>query len=253
MLKARIIPCLDVNAGRVVKGINFLNLVDAGDPVSQAKYYNDQGADELCFLDITASSDDREIIYSVIEQVAQECRIPITVGGGIRTIDDIRKLFRFGADKVSINSAAISNPSLIQEAVEIFGSQSIIVAIDSKNVNGEYKVFSHGGRKDTNLKTLEWVQEVEKLGAGEILLTSMDADGTKSGYDIDLYNAVSKLTSIPIIASGGVGKDKDFLDVYQAGVYGMLAASIFHFRNYTIAEIKNFLYRNNVPVRLDFQ
>jgi cyclase len=250
MLKNRIIPCLDVKDGRVVKGINFLELRDAGDPVEQAKTYEAQGADELCFLDITATSDNRGIIYDIISAVASECFMPVTVGGGVRTVEDIRKLLLAGADKVSINSAAVSNPEFVKEAAKKFGSQCIVVAVDTK-WNGENpEIYTHGGRKPTGINTIEWVKKMEAYGAGEILLTSMDRDGTKKGFDTKITKLVCDAVRIPVIASGGVGEPKHFVDGVKAGATGVLAASIFHFGEYTIGEVKKYMAENNVPVRL---
>ncbi len=252
MLSVRIIPCLDVHNGRVVKGVNFVNLVDAGDPVEQAKAYEQQGADELVFLDITASSDNRNIMHDVVERTASQCFMPLTVGGGLRTLDDIRKMLNAGADKVSLNTSAITNPDLISEASAKFGNQCIVVAIDAK-ADGENKwsVYTHGGRNKTNLDAVEWAKEVERRGAGEILLTSMDADGTKDGYDIALTRAVAEAVSIPVIASGGCGNLQHLVDAVKDGkANAVLAASIFHFGTYTIAQAKQELIKNNIPARL---
>ncbi len=252
MLSVRIIPCLDVHNGRVVKGVNFVNLVDAGDPVEQAKAYEQQGADELVFLDITASSDNRNIMHDVVERTASQCFMPLTVGGGLRTLDDIRKMLNAGADKVSLNTSAITNPDLISEASAKFGNQCIVVAIDAK-ADGENKwsVYTHGGRNKTNLDAVEWAKEVERRGAGEILLTSMDADGTKDGYDIALTRAVAEVVSIPVIASGGCGNLQHLVDAVKDGkANAVLAASIFHFGTYTIAQAKQELIKNNIPARL---
>jgi len=251
MLSVRIIPCLDVHAGRVVKGVNFVNLIDAGDPVEQAKAYEAQGADELVFLDITASSDERNIMLDVVERTAGQCFMPLTVGGGLRTIEDIRKMLNAGADKVSLNTAAILNPELISESSKKFGNQCIVVAIDAKK-NGENKwlVYTHGGRKPTALDAVEWAKEVEARGAGEILLTSMDADGTKDGYDIALTRAVSDAVSIPVIASGGAGNLSHLADVVKdGGANAVLAASIFHFGTYKIEEAKDALIAAGIPAR----
>lgn len=251
MLKNRIIPCLDVADGRVVKGINFLELRDAGDPVEQAKSYEAQGADELCFLDITATSDNRGIIYDIISSVAEQCFMPVTVGGGVREVEDIRKLLQAGADKVSINSAAVKRPEFVREAAQKFGNQCIVVAIDSKwNDDGEAEIFTHGGRNATGIKTIEWAQKMEEFGAGEILLTSMDRDGTKDGFDLKLTKAVADAVGIPVIASGGVGEPEHFVDGVKAGATGLLAASIFHFGTHTIAEVKKHMADNNIAVRL---
>ncbi len=252
MLSVRIIPCLDVHAGRVVKGVNFVNLVDAGDPVEQAKAYEKQGADELVFLDITASSDKRAIMLDVVERTASQCFMPLTVGGGLRTVEDIRKMLNAGADKVSLNTAAILNPDLVSEASAKFGNQCIVVAIDAKKESdGKWNVYTHGGRNRTELDAVEWAKEVERRGAGEILLTSMDADGTKGGYDIALTKAVSDAVSIPVIASGGAGKLEHMVDVVKnGGANAVLAASIFHFGTYTIAQAKQALIDAGLPARL---
>jgi cyclase len=251
MLKTRIIPCLDVKDGRVVKGVNFVDLVDAGDPVEQAKVYDKQGADELCFLDITASSDNRDTIYDVVQNVAEHCFIPLTVGGGVRTTDDIRKLLLSGADKVSINTAAVKRPEFVQEAATKFGSQCIIVAIDARQTDeGKFEIFTHGGRNPTGIDAVEWAQQMEAYGAGEILLTSMDRDGTKAGFDIPLTSTISKAVGIPVIASGGVGKLEHFVEgVEQAHASALLAASIFHFGEYSIAEVKEHMKKHHIPVR----
>lgn len=250
MLKTRIIPCLDVKNGRVVKGVNFVSLIDAGDPVEQAKIYDQNGADELCFLDITASSDNRNTIYDVVSSVAEQCFMPLTVGGGVRNVDDIRKLLLAGADKVSVNSAAVSNPEFVKEASSIFGAQCIVVAIDAKRYNGKFTIFTHGGRNPTDIDAVEWAQKMQHYGAGEILLTSMDKDGTKQGYDIELTRAISDKISIPVIASGGVGQ----LDHFTAGVVearasALLAASVFHFGQFTIQQVKDHLKEHGVAVR----
>ncbi|MFT6077762.1 MAG: cyclase [Lentimonas sp.] len=251
MLKNRIIPCLDVANGRVVKGINFENLVDAGDPVEQAKFYCDAGADELCFLDITASNENRDAVFDVIAKVAKTCFIPLTVGGGVRKVEDIRKLLLCGADKVSINSAAVSNPDLVRQAAEKFGSQCVVVAIDAKkNSSGNFEIFVKGGREATGIDAVFWAKKMQDLGAGEILLTSMDKDGTKSGYDLELLSIISSSVNIPVIASGGVGNLDHLKDGIQAGASAVLAASIFHFRTYCIAEVKEFLASENVAVRI---
>lgn len=252
MLSVRIIPCLDVHAGRVVKGVNFVNLVDAGDPVEQAKAYETQGADELVFLDITASSDKRAIMLDVVERTASQCFMPLTVGGGLRTVEDIRKMLNAGADKVSLNTAAILNPDLVSEASAKFGNQCIVVAIDAKKeADGKWNVYTHGGRNRTELDAVEWAKEAERRGAGEILLTSMDADGTKDGYDIALTKAVSDAVSIPVIASGGAGKLEHLVDVVKnGGANAVLAASIFHFGTYTITQAKKALQEAGLPARL---
>lgn len=251
MLSVRIIPCLDVHAGRVVKGVNFVNLVDAGDPVEQAKAYEAQGADELVFLDITASSDKRAIMLDVVERTASQCFMPLTVGGGLRTVEDIRKMLNAGADKVSLNTAAILNPDLISEASAKFGNQCIVVAIDAKKTgDNKWNVFTHGGRNQTELDAVEWAKEVERRGAGEILLTSMDADGTKDGYDIPLTKAVSDAVSIPVIASGGAGNLQHLVDAVKlGGANAVLAASIFHFGTYSIEQAKDALIAAGLPAR----
>ncbi|WP_279061020.1 imidazole glycerol phosphate synthase subunit HisF [Campylobacter lanienae] len=247
----RIIPCLDVNNGRVVKGVNFVGLKDAGDPIEVAKRYNDEGADELCFLDITASSDGRDTIVHVVKEVAKQLFIPLTVGGGIRKIDDISKLLNVGCDKVSLNSSAVDNPNLIYEAAKKFGSQCVVVAIDvKKNSNGSYNVFVHGGRKDTGLDAIEWAKKVYELGAGEILLTSMDADGTKNGYDLAITSAISNLVEIPVIASGGAGTMEHILEAFKNGADAALAASIFHYKEIEISKLKEFLKANQIGVRI---
>lgn len=241
-----------MHAGRVVKGVNFVNLVDAGDPVEQAKAYETQGADELVFLDITASSDKRAIMLDVVERTASQCFMPLTVGGGLRTVEDIRKMLNAGADKVSLNTAAILNPDLVSEASAKFGNQCIVVAIDAKKeADGKWNVYTHGGRNRTELDAVEWAKEVERRGAGEILLTSMDADGTKDGYDIALTKAVSDAVSIPVIASGGAGKLEHLVDVVKnGGANAVLAASIFHFGTYTITQAKKALQEAGLPARL---
>jgi imidazole glycerol-phosphate synthase subunit HisF len=250
MLAKRIIPCLDVNAGRVVKGINFLELRDAGDPVEVARIYDREGADELCFLDITASHEQRGIILDVVARTADEVFMPLTVGGGINALEDIKKLLRAGADKVSINTGAVARPEFVREAAETFGSQCIVVAIDAKRNGGGWQVFTHGGRKPTGIDACEWAERMASYGAGEILLTSMDRDGTKIGYDIELTRAVSERVPIPVIASGGVGNLEHILEGLTAGkASAALAASIFHYREFTIAECKRFLSDNGVAVR----
>ena len=247
----RIIPCLDVNNGRVVKGVNFVGLKDAGDPIEVAKRYNDEGADELCFLDITASSDGRDTIVHVVEEVAKQLFIPLTVGGGIRKIDDISRLLNVGCDKVSLNSSAVDNPNLIYEAANKFGSQCIVVAIDvKKNDKGSYNVFVHGGRKDTGLDAIQWAKKVYDLGAGEILLTSMDSDGTKAGYDLSITSAISNSVQIPVIASGGAGTMEHILQAFQNGADAALAASIFHYKEIEILKLKEFLRYNGIGVRI---
>jgi imidazole glycerol-phosphate synthase subunit HisF len=254
MLAKRIIPCLDVNAGRVVKGVNFVNLRDAGDPVEIAKKYNDEGADELTFLDITASSDQRDMILDVIERVAEQVFIPLTVGGGVRKVEDVRRLMNAGADKVSINTSAITTPQLVRDAANRFGSQAIVVAIDArKKVDGSgWEVFTHGGRNATGLDAVEWARNVtENLGAGEILLTSMDRDGTKSGFDLALTRAVADAVSVPVIASGGVGNLDHLADgVTEGHADAVLAASIFHFGEYTVGEAKARMAARGITVRI---
>jgi cyclase len=250
MLTKRIIPCLDVNAGRVVKGTRFLNLVDAGDPVVIAAEYERQGADELTFLDITASSDERDIILDIVERTAEKCMMPVTVGGGVRSIEDIRRLLNAGADKVAINTAAVQRPELVREATHKYGSQCIVVAVDAKRVDTDWEVFTHGGRQSTHLKVVEWCQKMADYGAGEILLTSMDRDGTQEGYDLPLLQAVNTHINIPVIASGGVG---NLEHIYQGLTQGQadaaLAASIFHFGKYSIQEAKDYLSERGVLVR----
>ena len=251
MLKNRIIPCLDIKNGRVVKGINFENLIDAGDPIAQAKFYCDQGADELCFLDITASHENRATIYDVVKKVAEVCFIPFTVGGGIREVEDIRKLLLCGADKVSINSAAVMNPQLVKTGAQKFGNQCIVVAIDAKKNNkGEFEIYVKGGREATGINAVKWAKYMEEMGAGEILLTSMDKYGPKSGYDLELVKAISSNIKIPVIASGGVGNLEHLADGIKAGASAVLAASIFHFREYSVKEAKEFLNKQNLAVRL---
>jgi len=252
MLKTRIIPCLDVKDGRVVKGVNFVELRDAGDPVEQAKLYDAQGADELCFLDITASSDDRSILYDVISSVAEQCFMPLTVGGGVRTLADIRGLLLAGADKVSINTQAVKHPEFVGEAAEKFGSQCIVVAIDAKAVApGKFEIFTHGGRNPTGIDAVAWAQKMAQLGAGEILLTSMDRDGTKQGVNLELTRAVSEAVNIPVIASGGIGCLQDFADAVRLGkADAVLAASVFHYGTFTIAQVKEALRDAAIPVRI---
>jgi cyclase len=256
MLAKRIIPCLDVDAGRVVKGVKFVDIRDAGDPVEVARRYNEEGADEITFLDITASSDDRETILHVVEQVASEVFIPLTVGGGIRCADDIRRMLNAGADKVAINTAAVFNPEFVREATERFGSQCIVVAIDAKQVSGEgeplkWEIFTHGGRKPTGLDAIEWSQRMSDYGAGEILLTSMDRDGTKVGFDNALTRAIVDAVPIPVIASGGVGNLQHLVDgVKQGGADAVLAASIFHFAEFSVGEAKRYMQDHAIEVRL---
>ena len=252
MLKRRIIPCLDVKDGRVVKGINFINLVDAGDPVEQAKVYSDSGADEICFLDITASNENRDILLDTVQKTAEQCFVPLTVGGGVRSLQDIRNLLLAGADKVSINTAAINNPDLIKQAALQFGSQCIVVAIDAKKTSEDkWNVFTHGGRNQTELDALEFALFAQNNGAGEILLTSMDKDGTKSGYDINLTKTISNNLSIPVIASGGVGTLEHIRDgIVNGGASAVLAASIFHFGEFSIKQVKEYLKSQSVSVRI---
>lgn len=251
-LAKRIIPCLDVDGGRVVKGVRFENLIDAGDPVEQAKFYDAEGADELVFLDITASSGNRDIMRDIAARTADEVFIPFTVGGGLRTIENIREILKVGADKVTLNTAALENPDLVREASERFGSQCVVVAIDAKRTGrGHWEVYSHGGRNPTGRDALEWAQKVQALGAGEILLTSMDCDGTKKGYDIELTRTISQALSIPVIASGGAGSLEHLYEVLEKGkADAVLAASIFHFREHTIRETKEYLQSRGMPVRL---
>ena len=252
MLKKRIIPCLDVKDGRVVKGINFVNLKDAGDPVEQAKIYDKGGADEICFLDITASNENRKILLDKVSATAKSCFVPLTVGGGVSSIEDIRNLLLAGADKVSINTAAVKNHNLIKESSIKFGSQCIVIAIDAKKVaNNKWQIFTHGGRNHTGIDVLEYAKIAEKNGAGEILLTSIDKDGTKSGYDIELISSVSKNLSIPVIASGGAGSLENIFEGFNTGhASAVLAASIFHYNIHSIKEVKKYLFNRNVPIRI---
>jgi cyclase len=252
MLAKRIIPCLDVTAGRVVKGVNFVELRDAGDPVEIARRYDEQGADELTFLDITATSDERDLILHIIEAVATQVFIPLTVGGGVREVSDVRRLLNAGADKVSMNSSAVARPDLVSEASGKYGSQCIVVAIDAKQSSpGKWEVFTHGGRKGTGMDAVEWAQEVAKRGAGEILLTSMNRDGTKNGFDLELTAAVSDAVSVPVIASGGVGNLQHLVDGVKIGhADAVLAASIFHYGEYTVGQAKAFMAQQGVPVRI---
>ena len=252
MLAKRIIPCLDVKAGRVVKGVNFVALRDAGDPVEIARRYDEQGADEITFLDITASSDERDIILHIVEAVASQVFIPLTVGGGVRKVDDVRRLLNVGADKVSMNTAAVQNPDLISESSGKVGSQCIVVAIDAKQTSpGKWEVFTHGGRNNTQMDTVEWAKQVESLGAGEILLTSMDRDGTKNGFDLVLVRRVSEALRIPVIASGGVGNLQHLADgVTEGKADAVLAASIFHYGEYTVKQAKEFMRARGIEVRL---
>lgn len=253
MLKVRIIPCLDVAEGRVVKGVNFVDLIDAGDPVEQAKVYDAAGADELTFLDITATHENRDTIYDVVRRTAEQCFMPLTVGGGVRTVDDIRKLLLAGADKVSINSAAVKRPEFVKEAAEKFGSQCIVVAIDAKSVGPDkFEIFTHGGRKPTGIDAVEWAKKMVDYGAGEILLTSMDRDGTKVGFNLELTRAVADAVSVPVIASGGVGNLDHMVEgVTEGHASAVLAASIFHFGTYTIRETKEHMAKAGIAVRLD--
>jgi len=251
VLKLRVIPCLDVQGGRVVKGVNFVSLRDAGDPVEQAAVYDAAGADELCFLDITASHENRDTILDVVARTASRVFLPLTVGGGIRAVEDMRRLLLAGADKCSINSAAIARPDLVREAAEKFGSQCVVVAVDAKRTGaGGWEVFTHGGRRGTGIDAIGWCREVARLGAGEILLTSMDRDGTGQGFDIDLLRAVCDAVRVPVIASGGVGSLAHFVEGARAGATGLLAASVFHFGTFTIAQVKEALRDANLPVRL---
>jgi imidazole glycerol-phosphate synthase subunit HisF len=257
MLKIRIIPCLDVKDGRVVKGVNFVDLIDAGDPVEAAAAYDAAGADELCFLDITASHENRETIFDVVERTANRCFMPLTVGGGVRTVEDIRKLLEAGADKVSINTAAVDNRGFVKEASEKFGAQCIVVAIDAKKVSAEgepprWEIFTHGGRKPTGLDAVAYAREVAELGAGEILLTSMDRDGTKAGFDVALTRAIADAVTIPVIASGGVGTLQHLVDGVEKGhASAVLAASIFHFGTYSVPEAKDYMAKAGLAMRLD--
>ncbi|MDB2527430.1 imidazole glycerol phosphate synthase subunit HisF [Candidatus Pelagibacter bacterium] len=251
MLKNRIIPCLDVKNGRVVKGINFVDLKDAGDPVEQAKIYSDGGADEICFLDITASNENRNTIYEVVRKTSEKCFVPLTVGGGVRSVEDINKLLNCGADKVSINTAAVQNSDVIIESSKKFGSQCIVVAIDAKKNNEKWEVFTHGGRNKTGIDALDFAKKMEDCGAGELLVTSMDRDGTQVGYDIDLMSKISTIVNIPIIASGGVGNLDHLVDGIEKGkASAVLAASIFHYGKHSIKEAKEYLDSKGIPVRI---
>ena len=252
-MKVRIIPCLDVDRGRVVKGINFVDLIDAGDPVEQAKIYSKSGADEITFLDITATHEKRNPMIDIIEKTAYQCFVPLTVGGGVRGISDMDKFLSVGADKISLNSAAINNPGLINEGAKKFGNQCIVVAIDAKIVNGAWNVFINGGRMNTFKDAISWAKEVEDLGAGEILLTSMDRDGTKAGFDLNLTKKISESVNIPVIASGGVGTLNHFVDGVKKGkASALLAASVFHFGKFSISEVKKHLILNDIDVRMDY-
>ncbi|MBL6932954.1 MAG: imidazole glycerol phosphate synthase subunit HisF [Rhodospirillales bacterium] len=255
MLKARIIPCLDVEGGRVVKGVNFVDLVDAGDPVEQARIYDKAGADELTFLDITASHEQRDTIFDVVSRTAEQCFMPLTVGGGVRTTEDIRKLLLAGADKVSINTAAVHNPDFVREAAEKFGSQCIVVSVDAKSVaEDKFEIFTHGGRNATGLDAIDWARRMTSLGAGEILLTSMDRDGTKQGFNLPLTRAISDAVAVPVIASGGVGTLEHMVEGIRDGhASAVLAASIFHFGTFTIQETKAYMAAAGIPVRLTEQ
>ncbi|NDG89939.1 MAG: imidazole glycerol phosphate synthase subunit HisF [Proteobacteria bacterium] len=251
MLKSRIIPCLDVKNGRVVKGINFLDLKDAGDPVEQAKIYSDGGADEICFLDITASNENRDTIYDVVERTSKKCFVPLTVGGGVRSVEDINKLLNCGADKVSINTAAVENPKIIEESSKKFGSQCIVVAIDAKKKNDKWEIFTHGGRNNSGINALEFAKKMENSGAGELLVTSMDRDGTQAGYDNELMSNITALVNIPVIASGGVGNLDHLVDGIKLGnASAVLAASIFHYGKHSVKEAKEYLDSKGIPVRI---
>ena len=251
MLKNRIIPCLDVKNGRVVKGINFVGLKDAGDPVEQAKIYSDGGADEICFLDITASNENRDTIFDVVRETSKKCFVPLTVGGGVRSVEDISKLLNCGADKVSINTAAVQNPDVVEQSSKKFGSQCIVVAIDAKKNNDRWEIYTHGGRSSTGIDAIEFALNMEKKGAGELLITSMDRDGTQIGYDIDLMSTISSKVNIPIIASGGVGELEHLVDGIKFGkASAVLAASIFHYGKYSIKEAKEYLDSKGIPVRI---
>ena len=250
MLKNRIIPCLDVKNGRVVKGINFVDLKDAGDPVEQAKIYSESGADEICFLDITASNENRDTIYDVVERTSKNCFVPLTVGGGVRSVGDINKLLNCGADKVSINTAAVQNLEVVVESSKKFGSQCIVVAIDAKRNGENWEIFTHGGRNSTGINAIEFALKMENCGAGELLVTSMDKDGTQSGYDIELMKIISSNVNIPVIASGGVGTLDHLAEGIKSGASAVLAASIFHYGTYSVKEAKQYLASKDIPVRI---
>jgi len=250
MLKNRIIPCLDVKNGRVVKGINFVDLQDAGDPVEQAKIYSDGGADEICFLDITASNENRDTIYEVVEKTSKKCFVPLTVGGGVRSVKDINKLLNCGADKVSINTAAVQNSKVVEESSKKFGSQCIVVAIDAKKNGENWEIFTHGGRNSTGIDAIQFANKMEESGAGELLVTSMDKDGTQSGYDIELMKKISSNVNIPVIASGGVGTLDHLVEGIKSGASAVLAASIFHYGTYSVKEAKQYLASKDIPVRI---
>jgi len=251
MLKNRIIPCLDVKNGRVVKGINFVDLKDAGDPVEQAKIYSDGGADEICFLDITASNENRDIIYDVVKETSKKCFVPLTVGGGIRSVEDISKLLNFGADKVSINTAAVENKKVVVDSSKNFGSQCIVVAIDAKKNGDKWEIFTHGGRNNTEIDAVEFAKKMEDSGAGELLVTSMDRDGTQVGFDIDLTSKISSKVNIPVIASGGAGNLDHLVDGIKLGnANAVLAASIFHYGKYSVKQAKEYLDSKGIPVRI---
>jgi len=251
MLKNRIIPCLDVQNGRVVKGINFVDLKDAGDPVEQAKIYSDGGADEICFLDITASNENRNTIYDVVKETSKKCFVPLTVGGGVKSVEDINKLLNCGADKVSINTAAVQNSEVVVQSSKKFGSQCIVVAIDAKKNGEKWEIFTHGGRNNTGIDALEFARKMEECGAGELLVTSMDRDGTQVGYDIDLMSKISSKVNIPVIASGGVGNLDHLVDgIIRGKANAVLAASVFHYGKYSVKEAKEYLNSKGIPVRL---
>ena len=251
MLKNRIIPCLDVKNGRIVKGINFVDLKDAGDPVEQAKIYSDGGADEICFLDITASNENRDTIFDVVERTSKKCFVPLTVGGGVRSVEDVNKLLNCGADKVSINTAAVENPKVIEESSKKFGSQCIVVAIDAKKKNDKWEIFTHGGRNNSGINALEFAKKMENSGAGELLVTSMDRDGTQVGYDNELMSNITALVNIPVIASGGVGNLDHLVDGIKLGnASAVLAASIFHYGKHSVKEAKEYLDSKGIPVRI---